>query len=211
MGLTSRVTTDFSFVPERYQHKTCLVIGGAPSVWEDFKEAKAIYPHADTMAVNAIGSYVPGKLTYWFSLHCYYLKVWHQVRKMLYKGDATYQAPILFSLRHTGEGVQKGDIDAIWKFEDATIECSAKNGGSLEDSGFFAMCIALVMGYRHVCLVGCPADASGHVFIPEWEYLQHDKQKIKEAWERTMVKYPEVPARVRSMSGLTRELLGAPE
>lgn len=76
-------------------------------MWEDFKEAKSTYPNADTMAVNAIGSYVPGKLTYWFSLHCYYLKVWHQVRKMLYKGDATYQAPILFSLRHTGEGVQR--------------------------------------------------------------------------------------------------------
>jgi hypothetical protein len=202
------VTTDFPHANNQLRD-VCLVIGGAPCVWEDFKYAKELFPNSHTLAVNAIGAYVPGSLTYWFSLHCAYLKTWHQVRKMTFKGH-NYKKPLLFSLRHTGEGVEKGDIDAVWQFGDPTISRSAKHGGSLEDSGFFAMCIALVLGYKRVLLVGCPADDSGHIFIPQWEYLEHDKEAIRKAWESTLERYPEVCQQVRSCSGLTKELLGAP-
>jgi len=202
--------TDYKFRSLRNAGRTCLVVGGARGVWEDFRQAKKDTPDAHVLAVNAIGCYVPGPLHYWFSLHCYYLKVWHEVRKMMFKGH-NYQRPQLWALRHTGEGVVKGDMNGIWQFGDPTISQSAKHGGSLEDSGFFAMCIALVLGYTRVHLVGCPADDSGHVFIPQWEYLEHDKAAIRKAWESTIDKFPEVPERVRSYSGLTRELLGGPD
>jgi len=129
---------------------------------------------------------------------------------MCFKGH-NYKKPSLFSLQHTSrDGVEKGDIDAVWSFKDYILQHSAKHGGSLEDSGFFAMCIAIVLGYTRVWLVGCPADDSGHIFIPQWEYLQHDKQKIREAWILTMEEYPEIVEKVRSFSGLTKDLLGEP-
>lgn len=208
MSLISECSTDYRVNPQRNSGRICLVIGGGKNVWDEFKQAKEDTPNADTLAVNAVGCYVPGSLNYWFSLHCFYLKTWETVRRMCYKGEG-YKRPTLFSLRHTSaDGVQKGDIDAIWQFGDPTLKRSAKHGGSLEDSGFFAMCIALVMGYGRVHLVGCPADDSGHVFIPDWEYLEHDKEAIKQAWISTMARFPEVSQRVRSYGGLTKELLG---
>lgn len=204
------VKTDVRCPQPRLATQTCLVVGGAKGVWDDFRQAKQATPEAHVLAVNAVGCYVPDPLQYWFSLHCAYLKTWHQVRKMTFKGHH-YQRPQLWALRHTGEGVEKGDMDGIWQFGDPTISQSAKHGGSLEDSGFFAMCIALALGFGRVHLVGCPADDSGHVFIPEWNYLEHDKAAIRRAWEATITKFPEVPARVRSYSGLTRELLGGPD
>jgi hypothetical protein len=209
MSLEEIVKTDHKWRKFQHSGKTCLVIGGARGVWEDFTQAKKDTPEADVLAVNAIGCYVPGKLNYWFSLHAFYLKTWHTVRKMTFKGHG-YQKPALWALRHTGEGVEKGDMDAVWQFGDPTISRSAKRSGSLEDSGFFAMCIALVLGYSRVHLVGCPADDSGHVFIPKWEYLEHDKEAIRRAWVSTLDTYPECRERVRSYSGLTQELLGAP-
>ena len=209
MGLTEVVITDYTLNPARLKSSTCLVIGGGVGVWDEFKQAKIDTPNAHVMAVNAVGCYVPKPLHYWFSLHCYRLKQWDILRRICDK--ETPDTPILFSLKHTSrDGVEQGDINAIWQFGDPTISKSAKHGGSLEDSGFFAMCIALVMGYGRVHLVGCPADDSGHVFIPEWKYLEHDKEKIKEAWVATMGQFPEILERVRSYSGLTKQLLGEP-
>jgi len=211
MSIGETFRTDYKFNPERFKGRTCLLIGGGRSVWEDFEYAKKLCPGADTFAVNAVGCYVPDTLNYWFSLHAYYLKTWHTVRQMVFRGH-NYKRPILFSTKKiTADGVVEGDIDATWLFGDDTIRRSAKQGGSLEDSGFFAMCIALVLGYSRVWLVGCPADDSGHIFIPKWEYLEHDRNAIKQAWINTITKYPEDLKRVRSCSGLTKELLGGPD
>jgi hypothetical protein len=157
--------------PVHSRKDICLLIGGGRGVWEDYTraidEANKAQRSWSTFAVNAIGMYVPDQLDYWFSLHCDRLVAWEHCRLLGCAGR--YRKPKLISFRETGEFCKEGQIDATVRFGDPTVKRSAKHGGSLEDSGFFAMCIALCMGFKSVWLVGCPADDSGHVFIPDWK------------------------------------------
>jgi len=194
----------------------CIVLGGGPNVWQEYNELverltlgprKAFH----VLAVNAVGAYAP-ICHYWFSLHCDYLVVWALTRKLMYRGNGPYKSPQLITTKKTGQFAGSEPfqpIDISCSIGGPTIQKSAKHGGSLEDSGFFAMCLAVAAGYHQVYLVGCPADDSGHVFIPKWTYLQHDKNAIRVAWEDTLNRYPILRERVRSRSGLTKELLSA--
>jgi len=186
-----------------------LVVGGGPTVWDDYRRLTARLTTYQVLAVNAVGCYVP-ECHYWFSLHADYLANWALTRQLLDKGHG-YTKPMLIALHTTGQYAGNPifpSIDREVSIGDPTIKRSAKHGGALEDSGFFAMCLGVAAGFQRVYLVGMPADDSGHIFIPKWNYLEHDTQAIREAWMSTLSQYPILKERVRSMSGLTRELLG---
>jgi len=77
------------------------------------------------------------------------------------------------------------------------------------DSGLYAVQIALQeLGFAGVILAGCPIDASGGTLCPHSEMAEPTKaDRFKPAWVKAL---PEIRERTRSMSGWTRDLLGAP-
>jgi hypothetical protein len=90
-------------------------------------------------------------------------------------------------------------VDRVWIFDEG--------GGS---SSLFGVQIGLELGYRRIILAGVPFDASGRFYFPPWknghDYAGSDGW---ETWE--LLKANGTLKNVRSMSGRTRQLLGAPE
>ena len=77
-------------------------------------------------------------------------------------------------------------------------------------SGLYAVQIALEeLDFDGVILAGCPIDASAGTLCPHSEMNEADKaDRFKPWWKRAL---PQIGARTRSMSGWTRDLLGAPD
>ena len=74
-------------------------------------------------------------------------------------------------------------------------------------SSLFGVFVAHRLGYRAIVLAGCPMDGSGHYYdAPGASY--HRLDSMWEAWERAAAAGDLVG--VTSLSGRTRELLGAP-
>jgi hypothetical protein len=71
-------------------------------------------------------------------------------------------------------------------------------------SALYAVGFALLRGAERIVLAGCPIDDTGHYWDAK-RPLQYDG--FRGAWLRAL---PQIKGRVFSMSGWTRELLGAP-
>lgn len=76
-------------------------------------------------------------------------------------------------------------------------------------SGLYAAQIALEeLGFDGVILAGCPMDAAAGALCQHSEMGDPTKvDRFKPEWARAL---PEISGRIRSMSGWTRDLLGAP-
>ena len=59
-----------------------LVVGGGPTVWDDYRRLTARLTTYQVLAVNAVGCYVP-ECHYWFSLHADYLANWALTRQLI--------------------------------------------------------------------------------------------------------------------------------
>lgn len=76
-------------------------------------------------------------------------------------------------------------------------------------SGLYAVQIALEeLGFDGVILAGVPIDAAGGANDPE--SLMADAERVARYRPEWLKALPEIGVRVRSLSGWTRELLGAP-
>lgn len=76
-------------------------------------------------------------------------------------------------------------------------------------SGLFALLVGLEMGYKRIVLAGCPMDSKGHWYFPGIEYGPVWTFESYQAWfEFTL---DPRKRRVRSCSGYTEILLGAPD
>lgn len=73
-------------------------------------------------------------------------------------------------------------------------------------SGLYAVKLLMDRGFRKVVLAGVPMDAAGgHFFDPaEWG-------EVSSFWQVWLEQLPRLEDKVKSMSGRTRELLGAPD
>jgi hypothetical protein len=81
-----------------------------------------------------------------------------------------------------------------------------RDGGT---SGPFGLIIGLLMGYENIILAGMPQDSSGYFYNPNMgTYFHHDA--YIEEWERLREAVPMVNERVRSLSGNTKKMFGAP-
>jgi len=107
-------------------------------------------------------------------------------------------------------GLSGGDFENIRKLvEDSGGACTQamfekqKQGGS---SGLFAARVGLeVLKYERVVLCGIPMEATAHFNRPEpWA----DAIPSRQGWLEAL---PVLKGKVFSMSGWTRELLGAPQ
>ena len=75
-----------------------------------------------------------------------------------------------------------------------------------------AAIIAVALGYAPVILAGLPAEDTGHFFPDEisvgWdERWDHGQKHILDAWQRIA---DWAPGKIKSLSGNTRKIFGAP-
>ena len=162
-----------------------IIMGSARCLYDDLSHLPY---QGDVMAVNWAGLLYPMNKRHWVSLHPeeipHYLGL-----------DKTNRLQKDHIFTHSTR-----DAEVVWDFDDPEIG----NG----TSSLFATLVALALGYTPVVLAGVPLDGTGNLYHPP-DYLinswadgsSHDK------W----LEYrPLFVNRVFSLSGFTREILGAP-
>lgn len=172
--------------------KPLLVVGCGRCVWEDLKRYWKINVHSDVMLLNDAIVHYPMKKGY-YATHaaCYDIgsvNIYRDLRKakLNHRDFITHSA---------------GDpADRVWKL----IRDFKPNL-----SGNFGVVIAIAMGYRRICLAGCPEDDTGHYWddLETHPHFDFGVRGIHWHWtDNTALFKP----KVRSLSGWTGEFFGEP-
>jgi hypothetical protein len=171
-----------------------LILGGASEVWDDVLAWEALYGRqwdGLVIAANDVGAHWPRDLHHWVSLHPTKYKRWKALREQ----NQLPAGAITWGRELDPREPQKSDNIRLPWF-----------GGS---SGLFAIQVAQELECTRVILCGIPMTQTPHFgetgecFAPNW--LQSNSH-----W-RVWPRYSErLIGWVKSMSGRTRELLGAP-
>jgi len=173
--------------------KTALVLGGGYSLWDDLAAYKG--PIDGVVACNDAGAHVGHALHAWVSLHPEKFRLWEGKRTA--NGIA---APVemFVSHRQPSPGVC-GPLDLITAHQ---FDGVPKTGSS----GMFAAKVALDdLEYDRAVLCGIPIEKAPHFFNQkDWQSADNYRKQ----WERIPEEWA---ARIRSMSGWTREYFGHPD
>lgn len=169
-----------------------LVLGGADCVWQDVLtvERELTGPWEGlVIAANDIGAHWPRALDHWVTLHPDHFNEWTLLRAQhgFAPGYATWSR---------------------WYRPDIAVDYRVCpwGGGS---SGFFAMQVALELGCTHVVLCGIPMTRTPH--FAETTMTFHKIWLAANAhWKAWEDHRDKLGDRVKSLSGRTRALLGAP-
>ena len=173
----------------KYQGRKVLVVGSARCVWDDLSQFRH---EIDVMTVNDMVIHLPGRVTHAYSNDAWRVPPMIQARRP--KFVEQWGNPYGHSC-NPHEGVY------VWPWP---------GHGT---SSLNAVYTALALGYDEVILAGVPLDDSGHYFDPPWVKTNFT-QEVKETesgpryWEMAAKKV--FDGKVKSLSGRTRDLLGAP-
>ncbi|WP_376696628.1 hypothetical protein [Wenzhouxiangella sp. EGI_FJ10305] len=177
-----------------------LICGSAPCLFEEFEEASAILPDAAVLVVNEAGRVIRGD----------HLMTQHPEKASWFRERSINPAITI----HTGKPRERAcqpDIDVYWP------DCV-----TLATSGGSAIAIALRMSFERIVLCGMPMNGGDGYFSQsametdeprfglesaESDYIQAYKDRLIDF----AATHPEALQRVRSLSGFTREIFGAPE
>ena len=163
---------------------TALVLGGAATVWDDAAAALDMFDPGMVLAVNDIAARWTGQVDYLVTLHPEKLPMWQAQRlRRGMNGPATV--------------AHEPPADVVMDYRFPGMNASGS-------SGLFAVKVALEAGADRVVLAGVPMTPTPHFFdAGHWG----ERESFAGAWE---IALPHIAGRVRSLSGWTRELLGAP-
>jgi hypothetical protein len=173
-----------------------VIIGAASCLWNDLAQVNG---SPDFMAINFAGYLARKNIQHWSTCHPEYLPYYLGMYRLTYfptnteNSDFNFFAHVFKTQMHT-HGPQ--DAENNWQFE--------IGGGS---SALFAVQVGLALGYAPVSLAGVPLEACGCVYDPPW-VEPFDYAMYQGVWEKAA---PVFAGRVKSYSGFTRELLGAPD
>ena len=167
---------------------TALVLGGGREVWSEAGQALDLFAPDLTLAVNDIGVIWPGGLDIWATLHPEKLTDWRHARAM--RGLAPAH-------EHVAHEVQPG-VDRAQTYVWPGMNASGS-------SGLYAVKLALEAGAERVVLAGVPMTSEAAHFFSSTPWIE--REGFTDAWRIAM---PRIRETVRSMSGWTKELLGAP-
>ena len=170
------------------------VVGSARCVWDDLAELGDFKGHR--MAVKQMGLYLRGGFEHWAGFHGERFQWWVPLAGYRIDGDLNTSPrkwkPTRRAMTHSDE--KNPEVQQVWPMS------QARSG----TSGLFAAKVAVLLGYDPVILCGIPMDGSGR-FYDRPGFIGNTIDGLEE-WERCA---PIFDGRVRSMSGHTRELLGA--
>lgn len=164
-------------------------------MWEDLEP---FCPHIrggawHLMAVNDVGMHIPLDLRHWFSNGAEDVANWSRCRRTGYNRNAT---------RHALKFAQcKAGANYYWPWP---------GHGT---SSLNAVLTGIALEYDEIILCGIPLDNTGHYFDPPWVRSNFEREvPYKDGelkwWAKAADRY--FDGRVKSRSGRTRELLGAP-
>lgn len=160
-----------------------LIIGSGRCIWDDL--AKVDYSiDWEVMCVNDIIMHYPGDIHHAYSNDNKTLPKWVAARRPRYAIE--YRTPIMHSCNKLEQGF-------TWPFP---------GHGT---SGLGAIYVGLALGYTDIVLCGIPMDGSGHYFDPKTRSTNYNSGL--RYWRAAI---PVFNGAVHSMSGNTRDLLGAP-
>lgn len=176
--------------------KTVVICGSGRCLWDDLTALGPI--DADLMAVNYAGIFLHKPL-HWVSVHA---------------EDFQWMLPLRMTKVVAPQGLLCERIEThsyrscvgvlhVWP----KLIMNPSNGSS----SICAVRVALAMGYERAILAGVPLDGTGHFYDPPqnlWPQRLDDFSCFDDPW-RQAAKH-EFGGRVRSMSGLTRDILGPP-
>lgn len=172
--------------------KSALILGRAVTVWDEIKAAKQLADFDVVIAINRMGRDYQEPFQHWVSYHPDFFVQWTRERK----------TPLPEGLMYWS-GVHKGQKLGSPKFIKQPVQYCKFSGGS---SGLLACKVALDgLGLDRVVLAGCPMENTARY---------DDKTAWREADSYINAWIEEkawMAGRVRSMSGRTRKLLGAPD
>jgi hypothetical protein len=164
-----------------------IALGGARGVWDELREAQALFPDADIGAVNDSGADYRGHLKLFATLHPEKFERWQRFRER--KGFNTDYVAVSHK---AWAGVR---VDLVKQF--LWSGCSGL---------YLCQIAAMEFGYQQIILCGMPLTAEPHYFDTEaWTQATRLRAGWKEAAQQ-----PELKDRIKSMSGWTREYLGGP-
>ena len=177
------------------QGRPSIVAGNASGVFDEVEQVLEKHPDAVVFGVNDVGMFLP-KLDHWCSLHTDKLATWKATRWLAAREKECTKY----------HGVDpRAFIDYDWSSLRPLLALS----------GYFAMQIAHIMGSDLIVLCGCPGSAARRFFEakPRTDFLyggglQGSDQGCREQLVSEMSRLPGFKARVRSMSGWTKQFFG---
>lgn len=180
----------------KFHGKRLVVCAGAACVWDDLALLGVREASADThiMAINDVVMHLPMQVKHVYSNDHRMLPHWVAARRPLY---VKRHGPV--ENVHTN---RVGDVRWRWPWPG--------QGTSLLGGVY----TGLAMGYDRVVICGGPLDDSPNYFSPSWE-IRNFRREVGNKTNGDMMYWKDARDRcfrdrVRSMSGRTRELLGAP-
>lgn len=180
---------------DTYAGKRLVIVAGGRCVWDDLAllgVSGGDNGGWDVMCVNDIVMHYPGRVEHFYSNDDRWIPKWVAARRELISRAWGEPANI-----HT---CKRGHA-TVWPWP---------GHGT---SSLNAVYTGIALGYKRIVLCGAPLDNSGHYFDPPWVKsnferevgLREDGQMMY--WEGAKRKW--FNDKVRSMSGRTREVLGA--
>lgn len=175
--------------------KTALVIGCAEGVWDEVKSAFGLCSFDAIYCVKLAGVHYPEKFDVWATLHPEFMDEYERERAARgFPNGYEIVAPLASEVGAHGK---QGRIARRVSYRWPGMNASAS-------SGIFGAKVALDDGTERVVLAGIPMSEAKH-FTRGKPWMQRDS--FVPGFELAL---PFLAGRVRSMSGMTRERLGAP-
>jgi hypothetical protein len=180
---------------EHYEKKKLLIACTGRDVWRDIQ--KFDYSDMDIMCVKDTIIHFPDPIHHAFSQHADQLVHFVEIRKM----------------RNPSTRRQTNEIMAHTSSDSKYPSIHAWNLPGHGTSSLGAVYVGLALGYCRIVLAGCPLDDMGHYYDPEGVktfFIKRipDRNKGPRFWEHAAAHV--FKGKVKSLSGRTRELLGAP-
>lgn len=191
----------------RQESGVCLIIGTAPCWIEDVADALRKYPKADLCGVNEAFKLIT----------CKHFATCHTERLQQWIDEMATQGP-LPSIHMGGEAGRSDLMPDVFHWPDSRL------GGT---SAIFAAAAMLGIGYDMVILCGCPMNGGGGYATEIAENTHRStyndprigamlpNHPALRQWQATLrgmhENLPDVAARIRSMSGFSKDIFGGVE
>ena len=182
-----------------------IIVGSGRCVWEDLEQLhtrthKEIFD--DVMCINDMIMYYPGNIAHCVSCDAPMLPKWWAARRPPYQ--SAFSNPVRFHSVSTYEGIRGVELHDF------------QGGGT---SGLLACKVAIDLGYNDIILCGVPIDNSGHFWEAPWGKTNFQREiadltgRVRGDGRRYWTKANEkwFDGKIKSMSGNTRLILGAPK
>lgn len=174
------------------------MLGGAACVWADVVAACQVGEFAGIVGCNDVGTMWPEPFDAWVSLHADNFLPWIARRRG--RGLPDHKALITHSTAATSCPRIPPEVTGF-------VDHRFPGQETVGSSGLFALKVALIdLGFDKAVLCGVPMSAqANHLRHPDRPWTDADPH-----WPGWVEALPEIAGRARSMSGRTRQLLGAP-